>query len=77
MALTKITKIKWLTIEDWAGHGAFDSDREIKIHSYSSLNRDIREEENKKREQLNVLSAPKGTNMPEELQNALDNMKIL
>jgi hypothetical protein len=52
-------------------------DREIKIHSYSSLNRDIREEENKKREQLNVLSAPKGTNMPEELQNALDNMKIL
>jgi hypothetical protein len=51
-------------------------DREIKIHSYSSLNRDIEEKENKKRDAMGVISSP-NKEMPAELQNALDNMKIL
>jgi hypothetical protein len=39
MALTKITKIKWLTVADWAGNEALDSDREIKIQEMTAANK--------------------------------------
>ena len=52
-------------------------DREVNIHTYSSLNRDIEDKEKKKFELYNnVISSPP-KNMPTELSDALDNMTVI
>ena len=53
-------------------------DREVSIHTYSSLKYDQREKDRVKEERkAGIIHAPSGSEMPPELSIALDNMKIL
>lgn len=53
-------------------------DREVSIHTYSSLKRDNREKEREKLERNSgIIHAPAGSDMPDALKIALDSMKIL
>jgi hypothetical protein len=53
-------------------------DREVKIHTYSSMHRDeiLKEREKYARQNPGVIDAPKRS-MPEELASALDNLRVI
>jgi hypothetical protein len=53
-------------------------DREVKIHTYSSMHRDeiLKEREKYVRQNPGVIDAPKRS-MPEELASALDNLRVI